>query len=173
MVVTDTMPLKVNSLSLAFPEVQEQTARVSDPGFVILCRMNNGSVFRLFGLLMPGHSCWYRFHGTRGAMEITRGPGYFGPQQVRVWHEEWNRKRGQATERTYSPDWPEHGNLARKAGHGGGDFWTSLHFANAIRSGKQPYLDVYRGVAMSSVGILAWRSALEDGRPFAIPDFHK
>jgi hypothetical protein len=34
-----------------------------------------------------------------------------------------------------------------------------------------PFLDVYRGVAMSSVGILAWKSALEDGKPFDVPDF--
>ena len=27
------------------------------------------------------------------------------------------------------------------------------------------------GVAASSVGILAWKSALEDGRPFEMPDF--
>jgi hypothetical protein len=133
--------------------------------------MDNGAVFRLFGIILPGHSNWYRVNGTRGAMEITRGPGYFGPGQVRVWHEEWNCPEGVPTERTYVPDWPEHGHLARQAGHGGGDFWTNFAFANAIRSGKQPYLDVYRGVAMSSVGILAWRSALADGAPIDVPDF--
>jgi len=30
---------------------------------------------------------------------------------------------------------------------------------------------VYRSVTMSSVGILAWKSALEDGRPVEVPDF--
>jgi predicted dehydrogenase len=171
MYITDTMPVKVNGLSIACPEVNERTTHVGDPGSVILCRMDNGSVFRIFGLILPGHSNWYRVHGTRGAMEITRGPGYFGPGQVRVWHEEWDLKPGELSERTYVPDWPEHGDLARKAGHGGGDFWMNFHFANAIRSGKPPFLDVYRGVAMSSVGILAWKSALEDGRPFDVPDF--
>ena len=53
----------------------------------------------------------------------------------------------------------------------GGDFWTNFHFANAIRSGEPPYLDVYRGVTISSVGILAWKSALEEGGPFEVPDF--
>lgn len=42
-----------------------------------LCRMDNGSVFRLCGPLRPGHSSWYRVHGARGAMEITRGGGDF------------------------------------------------------------------------------------------------
>ena len=104
-------------------------------------------------------------------MEISRGPGYYGSGQIRVWHEEWDVEGDQPRERTYVPDWPEHGDLARQAGHGGGDFWTTFDFANAIRSGQQPFLDVYRGVAMSSVGILAWKSALKDGAPFEVPDF--
>lgn len=169
--ITDTMPVKVNGLSIACRQVDEKCVRVADPGSVILCRMDNGAVFRIFGLLLPGHSNWYRVHGTRGAMEITRGPGYFGPGQIRVWHEEWDMKPGELRERTYVPDWPEHADLARKAGHGGGDFWTNFEFANAIRSGTPPFLDVYRGVAMSSVGILAWKSALEDGTPLNVPDF--
>jgi predicted dehydrogenase len=171
MVITDTMPVSVNALSIPVPELTASLARHNDPGCVILCRMDNGAVFRIFGLGLPGHSNWYRLHGVGGGMEITRGPGYFGPGQVRVWHDEWNCPPNTPTERTYVPDWPEHGDLARRAGHGGGDFWTNFHFANAIRSGQSPYLDVYRGVAMSSVGILAWKSALANGQPFPIPNF--
>ena len=104
-------------------------------------------------------------------METLRGTGYFGPEQIRVWHDEWDRWPDQPAERTYKPEWPAHGDLADAAGHGGGDFWTNFEFANAIRSGKPPFLDVYRAVAMSSVGILAWKSALEDGAPFTVPDF--
>ena len=169
--ITETMPVKVNALSIACGEVQETALRRGDPGSVILCRMDNGAVFRLFGVGLPGHSNWYRVHGTCGAMEITRGPGYFGPQQVRVWHEEWNRRPGDMLDRVYTPEWPEHGDLARAAGHGGGDFWTNYYFGQAIRSGKPPFLDVYRGVTMSSVGILAWRSALADGQPIDMPNF--
>jgi hypothetical protein len=171
MYITDAMPVKVNGLSISNPKLNENTIRVADQGAVMLCRMDNGSVFRIFGLMLPGHSNWYRVHGTKGAMEITRGPGYFGPGQVRVWHEEWDVEPTAVTDRTYTPRWQEHGDLAEKSGHGGGDFWTDFHFANAIRSGIPPYLDVYRGVAMSSVGILAWKSAQEDGCPFDIPDF--
>jgi predicted dehydrogenase len=170
MFITDRAPRRVNGLSIARRVVDAQTVRRGDPGSVILCRMDNGAVFRIFGLLLPGHSVWYRVHGDRGAMETARGPGYFGPGHVRVWHDEWDCPPGVATERTYVPDWPEHADLAAKAGHGGGDFWTNFAFANAIRTGEPPFLDVYRGVAMSSVGILAWRSALADGAPLEIPD---
>jgi len=167
MYITDTMPVSINSLAIAVPELTRQLSRRNDPGSVILCRMNNGSVFRLFGLWLPGHSFRYRLHGVHGAMEQTRTT-----HQLRIWHDEWDAKR-QPVERTYAPAWPEHADLARKAGHGGGDFWTNFYFAEAIRTGRQPYLDVYRGVAMSSVGILAWKSALADGQPFAMPDFKK
>jgi predicted dehydrogenase len=171
--ITDTLPVSVNGLSIAAPELTDALPRVNDPGSVILCRMDNGAVFRLFGLWLPGHSNWYRVHGVHGAMEITRGPGYFGPGQVRVWHDHWNRSDGQPVERVYTPDWPEHGALADRSGHGGGDFWTNFEFANAIHTGQPPFLDVYRGVSMSSVGILAWKSALQNGAPFAVPDFRR
>ena len=167
------MPLTVNGLSVSIPEGDEMTARIGDAGSVILCQMDNGSVFRIFGLLTPGHSNYYRLHGTRGAMEISRGPGYYGPGSVRVWHDHWDLKPGELSERVYHPNWPEHADLAAKAGHGGGDFWTNFHFANAIRSGEQPFLDCYRGVAMSVVGIQAWKSALEKGKPFEVPNFKK
>ena len=173
MTITGARPVQVNALSIAWPEGMEKSVRVGDPGSVILCRMDNGAVFRLFGLHLPGHSNWYRLHGTRGGMEIARGAGYYGPEQIRIWHEHFDVRQGEPRERSYVPDWPEHGDLAQKAGHGGGDFWTCFEFANAIRSGKQPFLDVYRGVAMSSVGILAWKSALQDGTPVSVPNFKK
>ena len=171
MYITDQMPIKVNSLSIAYRDLDAETVRVADPGSVILCRTENGAVFRIFGLLLPGHSNWYRVHGSKGAMELARSSGYFGSGQIRIWHEEWDCPKDQPLERSYLPDWPEHGDLARQAGHGGGDFWTNFHFANAIRSGQAPFLDVYRSVAMSSVGIIAWKSALEDGIPIDLPDF--
>ena len=173
MYITDTLPTSINGLSIAVPELTRQMTRHTDPGSVILCRMDNGAVFRIFGLWLPGHSNWFRVHGVHGAMEHTRGAGYFGPGNLRVWHDEWDNKQKRSVDRTYLPDWPEHGDLARKAGHGGGDFWTNFYFAEAIRTGRQPYLDVYRGVTMSSVGILAWKSALQGGAPFAMPDFKK
>ena len=44
------------------------------------------------------------------------------------------------------------------------------NFAEAIRKNEQPYIDVYRGVAMSMVGILAYRSALQDSNTVDIPN---
>ena len=102
------MPVKVNGLSIICPFEEEPTVRVSDRRSVILCRMNNGAAFRIFGLRLPGHSNWYRVHGSRGAMKIPRGAGYFGPDQVRIWHEEWDFEAGDETERVYTPEWPDY-----------------------------------------------------------------
>lgn len=167
MVITDTMPESVNALSISEESTQSpKTTKVSDVGAPILIRMDNGSVFRLLGLMLSSvHRVRYELHGERGLM------GTDGWSGVRIHHEPWLRTDGRPTEMTYVPDWPEHGELARKAGHGGGDFWTTFHFAEAIRAGGQPYLGVYRGVAMAAVGIQAWRSCLEEGRPMPIPDF--
>ncbi len=171
MMITGAWPTSVNALSIPAPELGPGQARRNDPGAVTLCRMDNNAVFRLFGIHIPGHSNWYRLHGTRGAMENLRGPGYFGPGQVRVWHDPWDCPEGQVTERSFVPQWPSHRQQAGSFGHSGADFWVVHHFLEAIRTRTQPDLDVYRSVAMSSVGLLAWRSALENGQPVAVPDF--
>jgi len=167
MYMTDTLPISLNALSIPEPAVQApNTVKISDNGSVILCRMDNGAVFRIWGLMMNSiHRIRYELHGERGLL------GAEANGQVRVHHEPWLRRPGQKLDQTYKADWPEHGDLAARAGHGGGDFWTMFHFANAIRSGRQPYLDVYRATAMAAVSILGWRSCLENGLPFAIPDF--
>jgi len=172
MYVTDTHPVSVNSLSIPFFDSDKENLHVKmgDIGSVILCKMNNESVVRIMGLTMRGHGVWYRIHGTRGLMENLR-TGNHGA--LRIVHESWDMKEGDEPEKIYSPDFPYHAEEARKAGHGGGDFFTTYHFAEAIRKDEYPYFDVYRGVEMAMVGIQAWRSCLNNGAPFEIPDFHK
>ena len=74
---------------------------------------------------------------------------------------------------SYKPEFPKEHAKAVEAGHGGGDYFVTYHFAEAIRKNEQPYLNVYRGAAMSAVGILAYRSALNDSNTMDIPDFQK
>lgn len=171
MYVTDTRPLSVNALSIPRSPMDKDVmdCRVGDRGFVTIIRMNNDSVARLMGLCLRGHGNWYRFHGTRGLMENLRTGD---TDMLRVHHEWWDMNEGDLTEKIYRPEFPiEHRELAHRAGHGGGDFFTTFHFAEAIRRGKQPYFDVYRGLEMTFIGIQSWRSCLENGAPYEIPDF--
>ena len=174
MYATRLMPVSVSAQALTAgrDEVFHNTYYQQDPGSVILCRMANGAVFRLFGVSMPGHSIYYRYHGTRGAMESERGATeYWGTQRVRVWREEHMLAPGQPREEVYYPEFDEFGKYAKKTGHGGGDFYVMKEFADCLRAGKAPLMDVYASAAMSAVAILGWRSALAGGKPFTIPDF--
>ncbi len=173
MTATDTMPVMVNGFVVPVPDgyPKPRLKIGTDAASIIMCRMNNGSVFKLLQGGLPGHSIWYRLHGEWGLMETVRGPGYWGPGTLRIVHDEWDVRGDQVPERTCLPQFPKWARAAASAGHGGGDFFTNHYFAEAIRTGKQPYLDVYRGVAMSCVGILAWKSVLAGGAPFPMPDF--
>ena len=172
MFITDTWPVKVNALSVhRFAADAEQLhVRRNDVGSVILCRMNNESVMRIMGVMMRGHSVWYRVHGTRGLMENLR-TGNQG--MVRIVHEEWDMRPGAVREKVYIPEFPVHAAEARRTGHDGGDFFMLHHFAEAVRKNVQPYFDVYRAVNMAMVSFQSWRSCLADGTPFDIPDLRK
>jgi len=163
MYITGTVPREVSGSRL--PGKKPGTKG----GYVALVRMSNGAIFRLFAGV-AGHSCAYELHGSCGAMESVHGHGYFGPQTLRVWHEPWDLKEGQVEEKVYLPNWPGSRELANAAGHGGGDFFVEVKFAEAIREGKQPDLDAYHGIMASNVGILIWRSIHQNGKFLRVPD---
>ena len=173
MAITDTSPVRVNGFVSPLPEDSKMPRlwKRPDAGGIIVATMDNGAVFRLIGGGLPGHSIYYRLHGERGLVETGRGPGYWGPGNVRIVHEEWDLAPGQVPESSYFPRFPAWAREAGMAGHGGGDFFTNHYFAEAIRRHQQPYLNVYRGVAMAAVGIQAWKSVLDRSNSFDIPDF--
>lgn len=175
MVMADAMPVRVNGFAIPLPEDSDlpRLYKQRDMAGVIMATMDSGAVFKLNQVSLPGHSIYYRVHGEHGMMETGRGPGYWGPQSVRLVHDEWDMKKGQVPEKIVYPRFPEWAKAAIKSGHGGGDFFTNHYFSEAIRTGKQPYLDVYRGVAMSVVGILAWKSVLDGNSGYEVPDFRK
>ena len=173
MYITDTWPTSVNGFVIPFADddpVQPRTVRRCDSASMIALKMDNGATVKLLQVLLRGHGSWVRIHGSKGQMENLREGDR---NMVRLIREQFHQRRTTPEKQIYLPDFPEHHAEAAKTGHGGGDFFTNFHFANAIRTGKQPFLDVYRGVAMSAVGILAYRSALDNSNTIEIPDFRK
>ncbi len=63
------------------------------------------------------------------------------------------------------------GKLTANTGHGGGDFWVLYYFARQIFIGEPAPFDIYAACDVTIPGILAYRSSLEDGQPYAVPDF--
>ncbi|NLE46423.1 MAG: Gfo/Idh/MocA family oxidoreductase, partial [Chloroflexi bacterium] len=174
MVITDTWPAKANAFVIPYDfddrELRAKTAHRSDMASVIVVRMQDGSIAKLLQVSLRGHGVWVRIHGNSGLMENLR---WGAPNMLRVRREPFDKDDGEPVEMVYAPDFPEHHEEALKAGHGGGDFFMNYHFAEAIRTNTPPYLDVYRGVAMSIVGPLAYRSALADSATIEVPDFRK
>ena len=169
MYITDTRPLYVNAQSIPYidSDPDKPLVRRGDIGSTILCKMDNQATVVVNGLFLKGHGVWYRLHGTRGIMESLRT----NRNQVRVFHDHFDRVPNQPNERIFTAEFPTHAREAGQAGHSGGDFFTNWNFAEAIRTGRQPWLDIYRALDMSVVGIQAWKSALEKGAPQEIPDF--
>jgi predicted dehydrogenase len=173
MYITDTRPEKVNGFVVPFDHDDPTlalTARRSDTAATIICRMNNGAVLKSLQGGLRGHGNYVRIHGNAGLMENAR---HGDKSRLRVLKEPFEKRKGEPSEIVYRPDFPVHHDKATRAGHGGGDFYTAYHFSHAIRTGEPPYLDVYRGVDMSIVGVQAWRSVLDDSAPVEIPDFRK
>ena len=173
MFITDTRPVKVSAFVIPYDSDDPSftdTVKRSDTAAPMLIRMDNGAVMKSLHGGLRGHGLHVRIHGNRGLMETCR---HGDRDRLRVWREPWEKKKGEPVETVYRPDFPEHHDKATGAGHGGGDFFTSYHFSEAIRTGEQPYLDVYRAIDMTLCGIQGWRSALADGVPMEIPDFRK
>jgi predicted dehydrogenase len=171
MFITDTRPITVNGFVMPYADddpVHARTARRNDAASMIALKMDTGAVVKLLQVGLRGHGSWVRIHCSRGLMENLRH-GNHG--MLRVVREQFHQKRVDLVEQIYAPNFPERHEEAVRSGHGGGDFFMNYHFAHAIRTGKQPYLDVYRGVQMSIIGPLAYRSALNNSATLEVPDF--
>ena len=60
-----------------------------------------------------------------------------------------------------------------RIGHGGVDFWMLRNFIEYLKGNYEPFFNVYRATALSAAAILGWRSVLDGGRSYDIPDFTK
>jgi predicted dehydrogenase len=170
MYITDTVPAKVTGFVIAHDPQDENkalTVRRGDTASMIVLEMDNGAIVKLLQYDLRGHGNYVRIAGNRGMMENGRGPL---EDYVRVRREPWEKPDGVPVETSYLPDFPEFHREASGTGHGGGDFFMNYEFARAIRTGVQPYFDVYRGVQMALVGALAYRSALAGSAQITMPD---
>jgi predicted dehydrogenase len=125
-----------------------------------LITFSNGGIMRnLMGATTgDGHS--QRIWGTKASAERNSGGLY-----LRV------GGFGQAPPVRVDPRWPELANRADAMGHGGGDFWVLYYFAREILTGQKAFFDVYTAADCTATGILALRSAMENGRAYDVPDF--
>lgn len=172
---TGATPRKVSAFAMyaPLPDGVPCASHNADQAANITTLNDDGSVFRVTASSSFGaHHNAYRICGTKGQIENMRGMD----GRVMLRYNEWDRPAGVERETSYMPSWNDKDEaLIKKSGHGGGDYLTVRMFVECVKEGKQPPhpFDIYSATAMSSVGILGHRSALEGGKVYDIPDFHK
>ncbi len=166
-------PKTVTAFSIFMPKEGDipSATQTGDRTAIIMTHNDDESVFKVTGCASFGaHGNSYRVCGTKGQIENLRGMG----EQVMLRYNEWEIPEGMKEINFYEPEWNDKDEeLIVQSGHGGGDYLTSRMFLECIEKGVQPEhpFDIKSAIAMSSVAILAHRSALEGGKPYAIPDF--
>jgi hypothetical protein len=160
--ITDLRPTRVTALPSASTLAGYIMSAREGMGGVTpsLISMSNGAVVRNLMGATTNDTHQQRIWGTLGAAEIVDGA-----LRLRL------GAAGHAPKHTVIPHWDELGELAQKTGHGGGDFWTLYYFTREILEGKPAFFDVYRASDCTIPGIQAYRSSLNNGTPFDVPDF--
>ena len=129
----------------------------------------------------PHQMARHELQGTKASFLWPDGPGH--PPEPLIWIEDrspTSDKGDYATEweplskyreEFMHPLWREHGEAAKKAGHGGGDYFVLREFAAAVREGRSPLFDVVDAVTWSALAPLGIESVAQGNTPVCIPDF--
>ncbi len=175
MYVTNSVPVKVSGKGVQNKEFCEERGLIKDctTGY-IRAEMDNGAVFNTTGCSnITPTSKWYRINCQEGCLETVR---YEDSETTLVIKESvfstLNKREFWETSGVVDKEDYKSGS-AEKTGHGGIDYFVGYYFVKYLKGEHEPFLDVYRSVALSAAGILAWYSALTDGRDYDVPDFKK
>ena len=186
MEITGSVPVKVSGKACYSPKFTEAMSApyVGDSSSVTISEMDNGAVFTTTGCSSLGPiSKWFRIAGDKGNIETLR----FDQCGVRIDPMKWLVEEGAENNgaKIYYPedarstgiftdkeikyaDLPQ----STKTGHAGNcDFWIALYFIKNLRGEVEPFFNVYRACALSAAAILSWRSVLNGGKEYEIPDF--
>lgn len=160
MAITGLMPKRVSAMEVSVASFAEKVKlkKNKSAGGIALYEMENGAIFRSTGCCGFGpDGKWFRLSCEGGTIETAR------PDQDRVLF----RKNSCACEE-YAPEW-QYTEEEKKAGHGGADARICRQICEYLSGKSEPYLDIYRGVALSLAGIYGFYSIL-DGKTYDIPD---
>jgi len=142
---------------------------------VTLCRMHSGGLVKLrLDMLSdrPHAMTNYQLQGTDGAYESSRARG----EADRVWLRSRSSDPNRWTPLTeledefLSPAWREANEVARQAGHGGGDYFEVLEFVSAIREGRPPDIGIDAAMDMTLPGLASQESIAQGSVWVDVPD---
>jgi predicted dehydrogenase len=151
---------------------------------VMLCKTNKGALIKIRVDMIsnrPHAMTNYSLQGTKGVYESGReGPVdrpkiWFKELSKDIkWHDVDRLMANKEFTRKYMPGiWYRPPKEAKKAGHGGGDFFEVMDFVNAI-TGKAPCpIGIHEAMDMTLQGLVSQLSAGKKGKWMKVPDSRK
>jgi predicted dehydrogenase len=141
---------------------------------VMLGRMAKGGLVKIRVDMLsdrPHAMTNYQLQGTDGCYESSRAWG----DPDRIWlrsrstSQGWTGLEDLAAE--FLPErWRLHGDAAAKAGHGGGDFFEILDFADAIQGLRPAPIGIHEAMDMTLPGLVSQASIARNGAWLPVPD---
>ena len=144
-----------------------------------LCRLESGKLVKVrVDTISPRPHCmtYYSIQGTKGCYEAARG---FGDKAKVAIATDENPRGYEEWKSLFDYDYllpqrfKEAMEIAKEAGHGGGDYYIVADFIEACKTGIQPELNVYKAAEWTSVALLSSISVTNGGRSMEIPHFRK
>ena len=178
MYITNSMPKKVSGKAVCVENSDPNATEsiLNHAKAFALVEMDNGSVINYSGCTGVGSlGKWYRIACRYGTVESVR----YNHAEDKIIECEFNNPT------THELTWSGSGAVTpeeevlfggnseyfEQRTHGGIDLILLIRFLRYLRDEEQPFFDVYRSVALSATGIMAWYSMLLDNRQLDIPDF--
>ncbi len=142
---------------------------------VTLCQMASGGLVKLrLDMLSdrPHAMTNYQLQGVDGAYESARAAG----ERDRIWLRSlspdphtWMDLESLANE--YLPEmWTQASETAMRAGHGGGDYFEIVDFADAILGRRPLDIDIDAAMDMTLPGLISQQSIAQGGAWLEVPD---
>ncbi|NRA58837.1 MAG: Gfo/Idh/MocA family oxidoreductase [Phycisphaerales bacterium] len=162
MIATGLRPTRVTALpsTPTLPGFLTDNATAAGGMTPSLITMSNGAVIRNLMGQSTDDSRGLRYYGTLGSAQ-SQGRG-------------WDFRLGgaaHAPKHRVQPKLTPLMERAKESGHGGGDFWMIYFFAREILTGEKAPFDLYTACDVTIPGILAYRSSVENGQAYDVPDF--
>jgi len=142
---------------------------------VMLGKTTNGGLVKIRMDILsdrPHAMANYVLQGTEGAYESARAQG----EPDRIWLREVHGTPHKWHDLLDLPDeftpqaWVEHGERAREAGHGGGDYLEVLDFVEACLGRKPPPIGIHETMDMCLPGLVSQQSIEQGGAWLPVPD---
>lgn len=141
---------------------------------LMLCKLVSGGLAKIRVDMLstrPHAMNCHQLQGTKGSFESSRNSG----EPDRIWlqdkSQDPNRWEDLTTYNHYLPDWYRaQEERAARAGHGGGDFYELVDFAEAILGHRSPTVGLHEAMDMTLPGLISQQSVMEGSRWLPVPD---